>query len=322
MIRCHTEFLEGTLAKSAESAISSVVERLLHTQEVAGSNPASRTLLGAEVLVEESRDLIDLRTRQGKAMTFSHDDDEVRFHTGSVQKGVQLLALFNGHQGITVAVEKEGGRGLRGHEVDRTAGFRQGGLFIDGAAEQFGQIAAAAVLIRKAQQVRRRIHQTNGANMRPAFFFTQKGGEMTTGRGAGQEGIPRIEMITGSILPKPLQSRVTVLILRGIECATTQAILDGGNREAALSQVAQVKHPAFIAILPASAMNPHHQRIRPRASRQVKIEMQVPPGRRGIDQIMHNLLTARRRRERRTTGQQHEEAEQGVAQNSHRGLIR
>ena len=34
-------------ARQSSGAISSVVERLLHTQEVAGSNPASRTICGA-----------------------------------------------------------------------------------------------------------------------------------------------------------------------------------------------------------------------------------------------------------------------------------
>jgi hypothetical protein len=42
-INCNPSCLDYFSGFTASRAISSVVERLLHTQEVAGSNPASRT---------------------------------------------------------------------------------------------------------------------------------------------------------------------------------------------------------------------------------------------------------------------------------------
>jgi hypothetical protein len=53
---CLHQFEDDLSSDFAESrAISSVVERLLHTQEVAGSNPASRTTFLLRPLGEEIR---------------------------------------------------------------------------------------------------------------------------------------------------------------------------------------------------------------------------------------------------------------------------
>gem|GEM_PF-3425971 len=75
-----SSLVTGSLITPANGAVSSVVERLLHTQEVAGSNPAPRTICTG-IISQQETNVRDLECLPGNMPPPSPDspDHTARF---------------------------------------------------------------------------------------------------------------------------------------------------------------------------------------------------------------------------------------------------
>ena len=83
---------------------------------------------------------------------------------------------------------------------------------------------------------------------------------MGAGAFAREADAARVDAVARAVGVKPRECIARVVDLRGPASGAHEAILDAGDGEAFAGEIAHEEGPAFVAVFPAAAVEPHDER--------------------------------------------------------------